>query len=837
MKQTWKLDIDCANCALKVEEALQKLPGVQEIHVSYVQKRLTLVAADEEFDAVADAVCHKVTEVEPDAVVYRDAKPSCGEAGCSCGHEHHHEHDHEHHHDHDHEHHHDHDHAHAPADTHENAACKPGQTRKTWRIDIDCPNCAAKLEAALQQVPGVTRAQVNYVQKTLLLEAPAARFAAVQSAVLECAAQVEPDAVIYVNEEASAAQKAQPKEGKKGRLLLIRVGVAVVLMAVGLLPPEGAKIAAVACFVAAYLAAGYDVLLKAVKNIRRGDVFDENFLMAVASLGAMAMGEYAEGIAVMALYQVGEYFQDKAVDKSRASIAALMDIRPDYANLLENGQSRRVSPESVAVEDLILVKPGEKIPLDGQVVEGTSSLNTSALTGESVPRDVQAGDTVLSGCVNLSGLLTVRVTAAYGQSTVAKILQLVESSGEAKADTERFITKFARVYTPLVCLFAVLLAVVPSLLDGQWSQWIYRALTFLVISCPCALVISVPLSFFSGIGGASRRGVLVKGANHIETLSRLDTVVFDKTGTLTKGVFSVTAVHPQGVSREELLDLGAHAEAYSDHPISRSLKEALGAPVDTGRVGEVSELAGRGVQAVVDGKTVYAGNERLMKELGLTPQKPAEVGTVVYVASEGRCLGCLVISDVVKEGSAEAVRALRKAGVKRLVMLTGDQKAVAEDISRALGLTDYRAELLPENKVTELEKLLGAAHQVAFVGDGMNDAPVLRRADVGIAMGGVGSDAAIEAADVVLMDDDPRKLALAVRLARRTMRIVRQNIAFALAVKAVVLVLGACGIANMWLAVFADVGVAMLAILNAMRAMILRKDTTEKTASAPLTAR
>jgi len=716
--------------------------------------------------------------------------------------------------------------------------------KKTWPIEIDCPNCAAKLEAALAKLPGVESVTVNYVHKRITLEATDADFAAVTAAVLAKTAELEPDTVIHTEggEKVHAHEHHHHHEhdegccghdhdhghhdhghahgAGKGKQLLFRLlGAAVMLAAgytwVGELHPA----LRIICFVLAYLFVGYDVLLNALRNILRGEIFDENFLMAVASIGAMIMGEYVEAAAVMALYQVGEYFQDKAVDKSRASITALMDIRPDHANLLRNGVPVEVSPETVAVDDLILVKPGEKLPLDGVVVEGESALNTTALTGESLPRDVRPGDSVLSGCVNMSGVLTVRVTAAYGESTVAKILQLVEDSGDAKASTERFITRFAKVYTPIVCLAAVLLAVLPSLFDGNWQRWIYQALTFLVISCPCALVISVPLTFFSGIGGASRKGILIKGANHLETLAGLDTVVFDKTGTLTRGVFTVTEVVPMGMSREALLELAAHAECFSDHPISASLRSAWGQPVDNARVTEAEETAGYGVSALVDGRRILAGNVRMMTANGIEPMKVGAAGTVVHVAAEGEYAGYVVISDVIKDGAADAMSALKEAGAKQLVMLTGDRAAVAADVSARVGLTDYRAELLPEGKVHELEQLLAEGRKVAFVGDGINDAPVLRRADLGIAMGGVGSDAAIEAADVVLMDDNVGKVALAMRIARRTMGIARQNIVFALGVKMLVMFLGVIGIANMWLAVFADVGVAMLAILNAMRAL------------------
>ena len=707
--------------------------------------------------------------------------------------------------------------------------------KKTWKLDIDCPNCAAKLERALTEVPGVEAVTVNYVQKTVTLTAADDSFAAVTQAVLAKAAEVEPDATIFVDaaehkdhehhhehdhdhhHEHSHGHEHDHGEGE-GHTLLVRVAIAVILLIVGLLLGKDLT-RGLLLLLAAYLIAGYDVLLRALRNIRRGQIFDENFLMAVASLGSLLMGDFAEATAVMALYQVGEYFQDRAVDRSRESITQLMDIRPDWANLLQDGEARRVSPEEVSVGDLILVRPGEKIPLDGEIIEGTSSLNTTALTGESLPRDVQPGDSVLSGCVNLSGVLTVKVTAAFGESTVARILTLVEESGESKAETERFITRFARIYTPAVCLAAVLLAVIPSLITGQWGTWVHRALTFLVISCPCALIISVPLTFFSGIGGASRQGILVKGANHLETLATLDTVVFDKTGTLTQGEFSVTAVHPEGMAREALLEVAALAECYSDHPISKSLLTAYGKPVDQSRVADVESLTGRGIRATVDGKVIHAGSERLMSELNITVPSCDDVGTIVHLAVDNAYAGYIVIADALKPTTPQAISDLKQTGIQRLVMLTGDLPRVAEDIARRIGLTDVHAQLLPADKVTALESLLGTEHHVAFIGDGINDDPVLRRADLGIAMGGIGSDAAIEAADVVLMDDDPQKLPRAIRIARKTLNIARQNIIFALAVKAIVLILGALGIASMWLAVFADVGVCMIAILNAMRAM------------------
>ena len=554
-----------------------------------------------------------------------------------------------------------------------------------------------------------------------------------------------------------------------------------------------------------------------------GQVFDENFLMSLATVGALATGEYPEAVFVMLFYQVGELFQSYAVDQSRKSITSLMDIRPDYANIEVDGQLRQVDPEDVAVGDTIVIKAGERIPLDGVVLEGTSNVDTAALTGESLPREAQPGDDVISGCVNLSGLLRVRVTKAFEESTVAKILDLVENSSSKKAKAENFITKFARYYTPAVVLAAVALALLPPLFTSiQWVDSIQRALNFLVVSCPCALVISVPLSFFGGIGGASKNGLLVKGGNYLEVLAKTELVVFDKTGTLTRGVFNVTAIHPDHCGEAQLLELAALAERYSDHPISRSLKEAYGKELDASRVSNVEELSGRGVRATVDGRQICAGNDKLMEDIGVSWHPCHRVGTTVHVASDGVYLGHIVISDEVKPDAKEAITALKACGVRRTVMLTGDAKAVGESVAQELGLDEVHTQLLPADKVTRVEALLGEVSPkgaLAFVGDGINDAPVLSRADIGIAMGGLGSDAAIEAADIVLMDDKPSKLADAIRIARRTLAIVRQNIVFALAVKFLVLALSAAGVANMWEAVFADVGVSVIAILNAMRAL------------------
>ena len=613
---------------------------------------------------------------------------------------------------------------------------------------------------------------------------------------------------------------------RKQKKMLVRiVASAVLLIAAVLVPYQG--LWRFALFLPAYFVIGWDVLWRAVRNIAHGQVFDENFLMALATVGAFCtgffgQGEYPEAVFVMLFYQVGELFQSYAVGKSRKSIASLMDIRPDYANVERDGKLLQVDPEEVAVGDTITVKAGEKIPLDGLVLEGSSLVNTSALTGESVPRQVRPGDSVISGCVNQNGLLRVQVTKAFGESTVQKILDLVENASSKKAKAENFITKFARYYTPVVVFCALALAVVPPLFVGGWTGWVQKALIFLVVSCPCALVISVPLSFFGGIGGASRQGILVKGGNYLEVLADTELVVFDKTGTLTKGVFQVTAIHPEGVSQQELLELAALAESYSDHPISRSLKEAWGKALDTARVGQVEELSGRGVRAQVDGKEVWAGNGKLMEEIGLAYRPSGQVGTVVHVAAEGRYLGYILIADEVKPDAKEAIAALKAQGVKKTVLLTGDAKDVGEAVAQELGLDEAYTQLLPGDKVERVEALLQETSpkgKLAFVGDGINDAPVLSRADIGIAMGALGSDAAIEAADLVLMDDKPSKIAKAMEISKRTLRIVRQNIVFALAVKLLVLMLTPFGLANLWEAVFADVGVMVLAILNASRAL------------------
>ena len=625
---------------------------------------------------------------------------------------------------------------------------------------------------------------------------------------------------------------------KKQKKMLVRIiAAAVLLIVLNFIPATG--IVRFILYLVPYLVIGYDILLKALKGIKNRQVFDENFLMAVATVGAIALalydrsGDYTEAVAVMLFYQVGEWFQSYAVGKSRRNISELMDIRPDYANVERDGRLEKVDPDEVEIGSMIVVQPGEKVPIDGIIIEGSSSLNTSALTGESLPRDARAGDEIISGCINMTGVLKIRTTKEFGESTVSRILDLVENASSRKSRSEDFISKFARVYTPAVCYAALALAFLPPLvrmfalgLPADWGTWIYRALTFLVISCPCALVISIPLSFFAGIGGASNAGVLVKGSNYLETLSQTKIVVFDKTGTLTQGVFEVNGIHHNKLEDEKLIEYAALAESASSHPISRSLQKAYGKEIDRSRVTDIKEISGGGVIARVDGTEVAAGNDKLMNQLGIPYINCHSVGTIIHMAVNGTYAGHIVISDVVKPHSKEAVQALKAAGVRQTVMLTGDARKVADQVASELGLDSVYSELLPEDKVNKVEELLKSKPEnakLAFVGDGINDAPVLGRADIGIAMGAMGSDAAIEAADVVLMDDDPLKIAKAIRISRKCLRIVYQNIIFAIGIKLICLVLGALGIANMWLAIFADVGVMIIAVLNAIRALFVKK--------------
>ena len=617
---------------------------------------------------------------------------------------------------------------------------------------------------------------------------------------------------------------------KKQKKMLIRIIIAAVLIVVfSLLPAEGYL--RFVLFMIPYLVIGYDILKKAFKGILNKQVFDENFLMAVATVGAILLGDYSEGVAVMLFYQIGELFQSYAVGKSRRNISELMDIRPDYANIEKDGTLEQVDPDEVEIGTIIVVQPGEKVPIDGVITEGTSTLNTSALTGESLPRDAKAGDEVISGCINMTGLLKIRTTKEFGESTVSKILELVENSSSRKSKSENFISKFAKYYTPAVCYGAIALALIPPIVllimgkPAVWGDWIYRALTFLVISCPCALVISIPLSFFAGIGGASNQGILVKGSNYLETLAQTKYVVFDKTGTMTQGVFEVSGIHHNEMPDEKLLEYAALAECYSSHPISKSLQKAYGKPIDRNRVTDIEEISGNGVIAKVDGISVAAGNTKLMNRLGIAYQDCHHVGTVVHIAIDGKYAGHILISDIIKPHAKEAIAELKKAGISKTVMLTGDSKRVADQVAEELGIQEVYSELLPADKVSRVEELLNQKSEkdkLAFVGDGINDAPVLSRADIGIAMGALGSDAAIEAADIVLMDDDPLKISKAIKIARKCIRIVYENIYFAIGIKVLCLILGALGIANMWMAIFADVGVMIIAVLNAIRTLFVK---------------
>lgn len=717
---------------------------------------------------------------------------------------------------------------------------------------LGCANCAAKMEKKVNQLDEVSNASVNFITKTLAVEAiEHTNENELKDKIINIVKNIEAHVVVKekVKHKLSVHKKHDHNhehehehehhdehehdhhthehgEGSKSELIKLGIGAIIYFAAVLLKLPQVFELA---LFLISYVLIGGEVLLRALKNIGRGQVFDENFLMSIATVGAFAIGEYPEGVAVMLFYQIGELFQDMAVDRSRKSIASLMDIRPDYANLKVDNEIKKVSPEEVGVGDIIVVKPGEKVPLDGKIIEGKSMLDTSALTGESVPRSVEVGDNVLGGFINKNGVLTVEVAKEFGESTVAKILDLVQNAGSKKAPTENFITKFARYYTPVVVLSAAALAFIPPLiLEGAtFSQWIYRALVFLVVSCPCALVVSIPLGFFGGIGGASKNGILIKGGNYLEALYNVETVVFDKTGTLTKGVFKVTEIKPYGeFSEEELIGFAAYAEAYSNHPIAVSIMNFYGKEIRKESIKDYTEISGHGIKVIVEGREVLGGNAKLMKRENIQYAPVDSIGTIVHVAVDTIYAGYIVISDQIKEDAAKAISELKCLGVKRIVMLTGDNKAVADRVAKELNIDEVFSELLPDGKVEMVERLeaeKSAKGKLVFVGDGINDAPVLARADIGIAMGGVGSDAAIEAADVVIMTDEPSKIASAIKLAKRTRSIVMQNIMFALGVKIIILILGAFGIATMWEAVFGDVGVALIAVLNAMRAMKVEK--------------
>ncbi|SHI22551.1 Cd2+/Zn2+-exporting ATPase [Sporobacter termitidis DSM 10068] len=765
--------LDCAHCAAAIEDSVRKLSGVRAAAMNFATKTLTIDAdGADDIDGIVRHTGEIIRNIEPTVTVQ------------------------------------------------EKVISKPAR-KALVLMGLDCGHCAALIEKKVKALPGVTDASVDVVSKKLIINARSRReLDGIVQQASEIARQVESG--IDVVAEAQPAARAEAEKTERTKLYL--AGVGAVLFAAALLFsfPFWVEFGV---FFASYLLVGGEVLLKAGRNLIRGRLFDENFLMSVATIGAFAIGQFPEGVAVMLFYQVGEFFQQLAVNRSRKSIAALMNIRPDYANLKAGGELVRADPDEVHIGDTIVVKPGEKVPLDGRVTEGRSALDVSALTGESVPREVAPGDDILSGAINKNGLLTVEVTKEFGESTVSKILELVQNAGSKKARTENFITKFAGYYTPAVVIVAVLLALVPPLAvpGATFSDWINRALVFLVVSCPCALVISIPLGFFGGIGGASKGGILVKGSNYLEALNSVDTVVFDKTGTLTKGRFEVTGIKcAENVGEADLLESAAYAESYSTHPIALSIVKAYGRDIDRGEISQFDEISGHGIKAAAKGRLIVAGNDKLMAREQIPFEQAGEPGTIVYVAVDGAYAGYIVISDQVKDDSKGAIAALRKLGVKKLVMLTGDSKAVGDRIGRELGLDEVHAELLPDGKVAELERLEAAkarGGKLVFVGDGINDAPVLARADVGVAMGGVGSDAAIEAADVVIMNDEPSRLAAAIKIARRTRRIVWQNIIFALAVKAVVLALGAGGLASIWEAVFADVGVALLAVLNAMRAL------------------
>ena len=705
---------------------------------------------------------------------------------------------------------------------------------------LDCPHCSAEIEKDVLKLDGVTVATVNLVKQLLTVEYTSDYSGNIFDEVESIVHKHEPDVDIIEktpgsvkttsleNAKFEPEKKPDKKKAKSDKAVAVRFAVGAAVYAVGFamsIIGGFSSYITLPILIAAYLILGYDVLFKAFRNILKGRIFDENFLMTVSTVGAFVIGEYPEAVAVMLFYQIGEFFQSLAVKRSRRSISKLMDIRPDSANVKRSGKLLTVSPEAVKLGEAIVIKPGEKIPLDGVVTDGEAMINTTALTGESVPRKVSAGDTVLSGCINENGLLTVKVTKEFGESTASKILELVENAAGRKAPSENFITTFSRYYTPVVVILAVLLGVVPPLILGGWANWIHRCFVFLVISCPCALVISIPLTFFGGIGAASKKGVLVKGSNYLEALNAVDTIVFDKTGTLTKGVFNVTDIIPDnGFTKEKLLELGASAECMSNHPIARSIVRAYSKDIDKGTVKNFTEISGHGVSAEIDGHKVLAGSEKLMNKNGIRFKKTDKIGTVVYIAVDGKYGGCLVISDEMKSDSRTAIEGLKKLGIRKTVMLTGDSSEIARAVAEETGITEYHAELLPDGKVAEVERLDGekqAKGKLAFVGDGINDAPVLARADVGIAMGALGSDAAIEAADVVLMTDEPSKLIDAVEVARYTKKIVMQNIVFVIAVKILFLILGAFGIAGMWEAVFGDVGVMIIAVINSMR--ILRK--------------
>ncbi len=773
--------LDCANCASKIEDRIGKLNGVLAVSMNFTTKTLAIEVEDHErLDNVLLQAREIINRLEPHVIITEKV-------------------------------------------------ISKHEKKVFLLMGLGCANCAAKIEHEVKNLTGVAAATVDFVNKKLIIEPVKMEdLSRILQEAEGIVRRIEPDVKIVAeknkNDKAENTMDKEAEAGDKAEWIRLGVGLAIFALA-GILNMNFWL--ELGLYLVSYLLIGGEVLVKSINNIRNGEVFDENFLMSVATVGAFAIGEFPEGVAVMLFYQIGEFFQDKAVDHSRRSIRALMDIRPDFANLKLGENTERVSPEAVRVDDYILVRPGEKIPLDGIVTDGSSMLDTSALTGESLPREVEAGDAVLAGSINTNGVLTVQVTREFGESTVSKILDLVQNAAGKKAPTENFITKFARYYTPAVVFIAMALAVLPPLMipGESFSKWIYRALIFLVVSCPCALVISIPLSFFGGIGGASRNGILIKGSNYLEALNSVDTVVFDKTGTLTKGVFNVTEIIPTaGISQEALLEYAALGESYSNHPIAVSILKAYGKAADRNEISEYQEISGYGTQVRVNGKEILAGNGKLMDREGVAFSSDNQLGTVVHIAVDKAYAGCIVISDEIKQDAHQAIKELKQMGVRRTVMLTGDTRAVGEAVARKLGLDGVFTDLLPHQKVERLEQLEKekTKGKLVFVGDGINDAPVLARADIGIAMGGLGSDAAIEAADIVIMTDEPSKIAASIRIAKQTRSIVWQNILFAFGVKLIVLILGAGGIATMWEAVFADVGVALVAVLNAMRVLQVR---------------
>ena len=859
MERIYILDeLDCANCAMKIEKHVGKIKGVKECSVDFVSKRMFVDMEHEGIEAVLEET---VQAIEPDVILRRkdDKKAASGgkqeasgKAGhpeaeehhpaqkdCTCEKAHHHDHadcacahtdGHDHHeacngshaHENDGHHHHEgcgcgHDHAH---EAHEDREIQGAL--KLYVKNLDCANCANKIEAYVRKMDNIKDASMNFSQGVLFVELQdASRSEDTIKAIMAVIPTLE-DGVTVEREKSTEEEKPSRmfsfQENARLYLGILLFAAAVVLEA---------QSWSVWLFLAAYVMAGGKVVYIALRNILKGEVFDENFLMSVATIGALAIGSYEEAVAVMIFYEIGEMFQSYAVNRSRKSISSLMNIRADYANLWKDGKEIRVSPEAVGLHDLIVIKPGERVPLDGVIVEGTSSLDTSALTGESLPRDVGVQDEVLAGVVNLSGVLKVEVSKAYGESTVSRILELVENASSKKAPMEKFITRFAKVYTPTVVFLAIALVVLPMLFipDAVFADWLYRALTFLVVSCPCALVISVPLGMFAGIGAASKSGILIKGGNYLEALKDIDTVVFDKTGTLTKGVFTVTQIHAIQRSEDELLEMAAYAENYSTHPIALSIRKAYAKTIDTERLSRYEEVAGNGIHVQLDQHELLVGNYKLMQANGIIYEEHDALGTIVHIAVDGTYEGYIVIDDEIKETSKEAIASLKSSGVKKCVMLSGDRYKVGEHVASVLGLDEVHMQLLPADKVEKVEELLQQESEhgkLAFVGDGINDAPVLARADIGVAMGGIGSDAAIEAADVVLMKDDPSALSTAIRIAGKTMQILWQNIVFSLGIKVVILILTAFGMANMWMGVFADVGVTLIAILNSMRALKIR---------------